>query len=70
MQSVDFCSTGKNNENQLFQVPSITQSEMYECVERNDMSHAVLYNYLKQISIQEDQLWILLFEWFTILIWK
>ena len=46
MWSVNFYLTGKNNENQLFQVPSITESETYEYVEKDNRSHAVLFIYL------------------------
>ena len=55
---------------QLFQVPSIVESENVKCVERNNMSHAVLYNYFTQIPIWKDQSWILLFKQFTTLIWR
>ena len=41
MQSVDFYLKGKKMKNQLFQIPSITESKMYECVPKDKRSHTI-----------------------------
>ena len=66
MWSVDLYLTGKNNENQLFQVHSITEYEKHECVAKDKRSHAVFISY--SFFLQEDKSQILLLEQLTTII--
>ena len=43
MWSVDFYLTGKKNENKLFQVPSITESEIYGFLSKDKKFKTVFF---------------------------